>query len=60
LYREVVSRYSPQKTLELRLLVNLSNNIANPIKELTSSIQEIANKNYSERVRFLNHNEYGD
>ena len=27
---------------------------------MTSSIQEIANKNYSERVHFLDHNEYGD
>lgn len=42
------------------LLVNLPNNIANPIKELTQSIKEIANKNYSERVHFMNHNEYGD
>jgi PAS domain S-box-containing protein len=46
--------------IAFNLLVNLPNNIANPIKELTSSIQEIANKNYSERVHFLNHNEYGD
>lgn len=42
------------------LLVNLPNNIANPIKELTSSIQEIANKNYSERLHFQNKNEFGD
>jgi PAS domain S-box-containing protein len=40
--------------------VNLPNNIANPIKELTVSIKEIANKNYSQRVHFMNHNEYGD
>jgi PAS domain S-box-containing protein len=46
--------------IAFNLLVNLPNNIANPIKELTSSIQEIANKNYSKRVHFLNHNEYGD
>lgn len=46
--------------IAFNLLVNLPNNIANPIKELTSSIQEIANKNYSERVQFMNHNEYGD
>ena len=46
--------------IAFNLLVNLPNNIANPIKELTSSIQEIANKNYSERVHFLDHNEYGD
>lgn len=42
------------------LLFNLPNNIANPIKELTESIRQIANKNYSERVNFLNHNEFGD
>ncbi|NHM04101.1 sensor histidine kinase [Flavobacterium celericrescens] len=46
--------------IAFNLLVSLPNNIANPIKELTSSIQEIANKNYSERVHFLDHNEFGD
>ena len=46
--------------IAFNLLVNLPNNIANPIKELTTSIQEIANKNYSERVRFSQHNEFGD
>jgi PAS domain S-box-containing protein len=46
--------------IAFNLLVNLPNNIANPIKELTGSIKEIANKNYSQRVHFMNHNEYGD
>ena len=46
--------------IAFNLLINLPNNIANPIKELTASIKEIANKNYSERVHFLDHNEYGD
>ncbi|TDE53800.1 ATP-binding protein [Flavobacterium sp. GT3P67] len=46
--------------IAFNLLVNLPNNIANPIKELTASIKEIANKNYSERVHFMTHNEYGD
>ncbi|RKS03291.1 ATP-binding protein [Flavobacterium sp. 102] len=46
--------------IAFNLLVNLPNNIANPIKELTASIKEIANKNYSERVHFTNHNEFGD
>lgn len=46
--------------IAFNLLVNLPNNIANPIKELTTSIQEIANKNYSKRVHFINHNEFGD
>ncbi|MGL2964354.1 ATP-binding protein [Flavobacterium sp. RSB2_4_14] len=46
--------------IAFNLLVNLPNNIANPIKELTASFKEIANRNYSERVHFQNHNEYGD
>lgn len=46
--------------IAFNLLINLPNNIANPIKELTLSIKEIANKNYAERVHFTNHNEYGD
>jgi PAS domain S-box-containing protein len=46
--------------IAFNLLVNLPNNIANPIKELTESIKEIANKNYSERVHFMSHNEFGD
>lgn len=46
--------------IAFNLLVNLPNNIANPLKELTLSIQEIANKNYSQRVHFDNHNEFGD
>jgi PAS domain S-box-containing protein len=46
--------------IAFNLMVNLPNNIANPIRELTESIRQIANKNYSERVHFLNHNEYGD
>ena len=46
--------------IAFNLLVNLPNNIANPIKELTESIKQIANKNYSERVQFWHHNEFGD
>ncbi|AYN04644.1 ATP-binding protein [Flavobacterium sp. 140616W15] len=46
--------------IAFNLLINLPNNIANPIKELTESIRQIANKNYSERVHFMNHNEFGD
>lgn len=46
--------------IAFNLLINLPNNIANPIKELTASIKEIANRNYSERVHFYNHNEFGD
>lgn len=46
--------------IAFNLLINLPHNIANPIKELTASIKEIANRNYSERVHFQNNNEYGD
>lgn len=42
------------------LLFNLPENIANPIKELTLSIKQIADKNYTERVHFEDHNEFGD
>jgi len=42
------------------LLVNLPGNIANPIRELTESIKQIANQNYRERVHFQDHNEFGD
>ncbi len=41
------------------LLVNLPAAVANPIKELTKSIQQIAAKNYSERVHFEGHSEFG-
>lgn len=41
------------------LLVNLPSNIANPIKELTESIKQIAAENYSERVHFESHSEFG-
>ncbi len=42
------------------LLVNLPSNIANPITELTSSIKQIANEKYSERVHFESHSEFGE
>lgn len=42
------------------LLVNLPSSIANPIKELTESIKQIADKNYSRRVNFVNQNEFGE
>ena len=41
------------------LLVNLPSNIANPIRELTESIKQIAANNYAERVHFESHSEYG-
>lgn len=42
------------------LLVNLPGYIANPIRELTESIKEIAAKNYSQRVHFQSHSEFGE
>jgi NtrC-family two-component system sensor histidine kinase KinB len=41
-------------------LINLPSNIANPIKELTESIKQIAAKNYSQRVHFESNNEFGE
>lgn len=41
------------------LFVNLPGNIANPIRELTESIRQIANENYTERVHFGSGDEYG-
>lgn len=42
------------------LLIKLPANIANPIRELTESIREIARNNYSERVNFESHGEFGE
>jgi len=46
--------------LALTMLVNLPSNIADPIKELTESIKQIAAKNYSQRVHFEKRNEFGE
>lgn len=42
------------------LLFNLPDNIARPIKELTESIKQIANRNYHERVHFQGSEEFED
>ncbi|MDE1193036.1 MAG: ATP-binding protein [Arachidicoccus sp.] len=42
------------------LLFNLPGNIANPIKQLTNSIKQIAAQNYSQRVHFESHDEFGE
>ncbi|GAB3502906.1 ATP-binding protein [Emticicia fontis] len=42
------------------LLINLPSNIASPIKKLTESIKQIAANDYSQRVYFEDHSEYGD
>ena len=46
--------------ISLILLMNLPSNIANPIKELTQSIKQIAEKKYEQRVHFEGHNEFGE
>lgn len=42
------------------LLFNLPGNIARPIRELTESIKQIANKNYHERIHFKGSAEFED
>lgn len=42
------------------LLFNLPQTIAEPIRQLTSSIRQIANKNYNERVYFKGSDEFND
>ncbi len=42
------------------LMVNLPANISNPIGELTSSIHQIANQNYRQRVQFESNSEFGE
>lgn len=42
------------------LLFNLPGNIANPVKELTASIKEIAERNYSRRLHFNKKDEFGE
>lgn len=46
--------------IALTLLINLPGNIGNPVKALTESIKEIANRNYSERIHFETKNEFGE
>ena len=46
--------------ISLVLLVNLPGNVANPVKELTRSIKEIAAQNYAQRVHFDKQNEFGE
>ncbi len=42
------------------LLLNLPGNIANPIKELSASIKQIAAKDYDQRLHFESHDEFGE
>lgn len=42
------------------LMVNLPGNISNPIRELTSSIHQIAQQNYKQRVQFEGSGEFSE
>lgn len=42
------------------LLVNMPSNIANPIKQLTKSIREIAQQNYGQRLHFEGNSEFSE
>jgi NtrC-family two-component system sensor histidine kinase KinB len=46
--------------IALMLMFNLPGSIANPIRELTASIKQIASKNYNERVHFDRQDEFGE
>lgn len=46
--------------IALVLFANLPGNVANPIKQLSASIKEIAAMNYSQRVYFESHDEFGE
>ncbi|HUM46776.1 MAG TPA: histidine kinase dimerization/phospho-acceptor domain-containing protein, partial [Chitinophagales bacterium] len=45
--------------ITLSFIINFPGYIANPIKELTEGIQQIANKNYSQRLHFRSEDEFG-
>lgn len=46
--------------IALTLFFNLPGNVANPIRELTESIREIAQGNYARRIHYPGKNEFGD
>lgn len=46
--------------IALILFIKLPGNISNPINELTQSIKQIATNNYSQRVNFESHSEFGE
>lgn len=46
--------------ISLALFILLPGNISNPIQELTRSIKQIADNNYSQRVGFVSHSELGE
>lgn len=46
--------------ISLLLFIVLPGNISNPIRELTKSIKRIADNDYSQRVSFESHSEFGE
>jgi PAS domain S-box-containing protein len=56
----VISLGSVCFLIAFTLLFNLPGNIARPIRELTESIKQIANKNYHERINFKGSTEFED
>lgn len=46
--------------IALVFLIMLPRNIANPIRQLTESIKQIANQNYSQRIDLDSHSEFGE
>jgi signal transduction histidine kinase/HAMP domain-containing protein len=46
--------------LTLTFIVNFPGYIANPIRELTESIKQIANRNYEQRLHFAAQDEFGE
>jgi len=46
--------------VSLILFIKLPGNISNPIKELTKSTKQIAENDYSQRVNFENHTDFGE
>ena len=46
--------------LSFTLLLNLPKNIANPVRELTQGIKEIARKNYDQQLHFHSRDEFGE
>jgi signal transduction histidine kinase len=46
--------------LSFSFLVNFPGYIANPVKELTAGIKQIANKNYSQRIYLEKNDEFGE
>ena len=46
--------------LSFTLLLNLPKNIANPVRELTQGIKEIARRNYDQQLHFHSRDEFGE